>query len=556
MGSSTENSAFGVTRNPWDLRRAPGGSSGGSAAAVAAGMAAASLGSDTGGSIRQPASFCGVVGIKPTYGRVSRYGLVAFASSLDQIGPFTRTVEDAALVLNVICGRDARDATSSGAAVPDFTAHLNAGLRGLRIGVPWGFLGDSLDAAVRASFERLVEAVRKEGAVVEEIALPHATYGLAAYYIIANAEASANLARFDGVKYGYRSPNAKTLVEMYTRTREEGFGPEVKRRVLLGTYVLSAGYYDAYYRRAQQVRSLIIDDFAKAFARCDAILLPTAPTPAFELGEKMDDPILMYMNDVFTIPVNLAGLPGVSVPCGMAAGNLPVGAQLIGRAFDEATLFAPPPASSGWPIFRPGRLRPRGRGKAVPRYESVVGLEVHAQLLTESKMFCGCSAAFGGEPNTHVCPVCLGLPGALPVVNRRAVEFAVKLGLATECTIARSSIFARKNYFYPDCPKDYQISQFDTPLCSDGNLTIEDGGQAHPHSPHSPRRGRGQAGARRRRGSQPGRHEPQRRSAGRNRQRAGHAHTRRGVGISAEAAVAGALPGHLRRQHGRGKPPL
>jgi aspartyl-tRNA(Asn)/glutamyl-tRNA(Gln) amidotransferase subunit A len=339
MGSSTENSAFGVTRNPWDLRRAPGGSSGGSAAAVAAGMAAASLGSDTGGSIRQPASFCGVVGMKPTYGRVSRYGLVAFASSLDQIGPFTRTVEDTALVLNVICGRDARDATSSGAPIPDFTANLDTGLSGLKIGVPWAFLGDSLDASVRASFERLVEAVRGEGATVEEIALPHATYGLAAYYIIANAEASANLARFDGVKYGHRSPHAKTLIEMYTRTREEGFGPEVKRRVLLGTYVLSAGYYDAYYRRAQQVRSLIIDDFAKAFARCDAILLPTAPTPAFELGEKTDDPILMYMNDVFTIPVNLAGLPGVSVPCGMAAGNLPVGAQLIGRAFDEATLL-------------------------------------------------------------------------------------------------------------------------------------------------------------------------------------------------------------------------
>jgi aspartyl-tRNA(Asn)/glutamyl-tRNA(Gln) amidotransferase subunit A len=339
MGSSTENSAFGPTRNPWDLKRAPGGSSGGSAAAVASGMAAAALGSDTGGSIRQPASFCGVVGVKPTYGRVSRYGLIAFASSLDQIGPFTRTVEDCALVLNALCGKDPRDSTSAGAPVPDFAEGLSGGLRGLKVGVPWKFLSEHIDASVRGAFDRLAEAMRREGAAVEEIDLPHADYGLAAYYIVANAEASANLARFDGVKYGHRARGAQTLHEMYTHTRREGFGREVKRRVLLGTYVLSAGYYDAYYHRALQVRTLIIRDFAAAFARCDVVMLPTAPTPAFALGEKTADPILMYLNDVFTIPVNLAGLPGVSLPAGRSPEGLPIGVQVIGRAFDEATML-------------------------------------------------------------------------------------------------------------------------------------------------------------------------------------------------------------------------
>jgi aspartyl-tRNA(Asn)/glutamyl-tRNA(Gln) amidotransferase subunit A len=339
MGSSTENSAFGPTRNPWDVARAPGGSSGGSAAAVAAGMAATGLGSDTGGSIRQPASFCGVVGMKPTYGRVSRYGLVAFASSLDQIGPFTRSVEDMALVLNVICGQDPRDASSASVAVPDFARELDAGVRGMRIGVPFSFLGEHLDPSVRAAFDTLVASFKREGATIVEIDLAHASHGLSAYYIVANAEASANLARFDGIRYGHRSARSKTLEDLYKHTREEGFGREVKRRVLLGTYVLSAGYYDAYYRRAQQVRTLIIRDFATAFSACDVVLLPTAPAPAFTLGEKTDDPILMYMNDVFTIPVNLAGLPGISVPCALSPEGLPIGAQLIGRAFDEATVL-------------------------------------------------------------------------------------------------------------------------------------------------------------------------------------------------------------------------
>lgn len=362
MGSSTENSAFGPTRNPWDLTRAPGGSSGGSSAAVSAGMAAASLGSDTGGSIRQPAALCGVVGMKPTYGRVSRYGLVAFASSLDQIGPFTRTVEDTALILNAMCGKDPSDASSASTPVPDFCADLTKSLKGVRIGVPWEFLGSHVDASVRAAFDKTIESAKKEGAQVVDVALPNADFGLAAYYIVANAEASANLARFDGIRYGHRSREAQTLHDVYSKTREEGFGPEVKRRVLLGTYVLSSGYYDAYYKRAQQVRSLIIRDFATAFQRCDVIALPTAPTPAFKLGEKADDPILMYLNDVFTIPVNLAGLPGISVPCGLSSEKLPIGLQLIGRAFDEVTLLRAAAGMERVADFPKGAVAPATKG--------------------------------------------------------------------------------------------------------------------------------------------------------------------------------------------------
>ncbi|MDH3197758.1 MAG: Asp-tRNA(Asn)/Glu-tRNA(Gln) amidotransferase subunit GatA [Candidatus Krumholzibacteria bacterium] len=333
MGSSTENSALGTTRNPWDPARAPGGSSGGSAAAVAAEMAAAALGSDTGGSIRQPASFCGVVGMKPTYGRVSRYGLVAFASSLDQIGPIARSVADVALVLEAMCGHDPRDATSLSAPVDRWSERLEAGLEGMTVGVPAAFLAD-MDATVRAAFDAALARAREGGARIREVTLPHAAYAVAAYYIIANAEASANLARYDGVKYGHRAV-VDTLYDMYTRTRDQGFGAEVKRRILLGTYVLSAGYYDAYYRQAQKVRSLIIRDFEAVFAACDLLMMPTAPTPPFRLGEKIDDPILMYLSDVYTIPVNLAGLPGISLPVGLTDGRLPVGVQLVGRALDE-----------------------------------------------------------------------------------------------------------------------------------------------------------------------------------------------------------------------------
>jgi aspartyl-tRNA(Asn)/glutamyl-tRNA(Gln) amidotransferase subunit A len=338
MGSSTENSAYKKTRNPWDPARVPGGSSGGSAAAVAAGMACVALGTDTGGSIRQPAGLCGVVGLKPTYGRVSRYGLVAFASSLDQVGPFARTVEDAALVSSVLCGADPSDATSAREPVPDFAAALDGGARGMRLGVPWGFLAEGVDEGVLASFRQALQALEGAGARVVEVSLPHLPHAIATYYIVATAEASSNLARYDGVRYGLRAPAAPDLKRMYGESRDRGFGPEVKRRIILGTFVLSSGYYDAYYLRAQKVRTLIRQDFERAFADCDVVAMPTSPTPAFRLGEKTEDPLQMYLADIFTVPANLAGVPGISLPCGLAAG-LPVGLQLLARPFDEAALF-------------------------------------------------------------------------------------------------------------------------------------------------------------------------------------------------------------------------
>ena len=338
MGSSTENSALHPTRNPWDPTRVPGGSSGGSAAAVAAGLAAAALGTDTGGSIRQPAALCGVVGLKPTYGRVSRYGVVAFASSLDQVGPMARTVEDVALFASVMCGRDPSDATSADVPVPDFRSELKGGAAGLRVGVPWAFLADGLDADVLASFRQSLADLERAGAKTVEVALPHLPYAIATYYIVATAEASSNLARFDGVRYGLRAEGARDLRTLYGETRDRGFGREVKRRILLGTFVLSSGYYDAYYLRAQKVRTLIRRDFEAAFAHCDVIAMPATPTPAFRLGEKTADPLAMYLADVFTVPANLAGLPGLSVPGGPARG-LPVGFQLLARPFGEAALL-------------------------------------------------------------------------------------------------------------------------------------------------------------------------------------------------------------------------
>jgi len=338
MGSSTENSAFGPTRNPWDPDRVPGGSSGGSAAAVAAGEAVLALGSDTGGSIRQPAGFCGVVGLKPTYGRVSRYGLVAYASSLDQIGPLARTVRDAALVLQVIAGRDPADSTSADVEVPPYPEALTGDIRGLRLGIIREFLAEGVDPGVAASVRGAAETCRGLGAVCEEVSLPHAPYGMPAYYLLAPAEASSNLARYAGVHYGHRTSEADDLYTLYARTRREGFGPEVKRRIMLGTYALSAGYYEAFYLRAQRVRTLIRRDFDEVFARFDALLGPVAPTVAFRIGEKVDDPLQLYLSDIYTIPVNLAGLPGVCVPCGLS-GGLPVGLQIIGRPFDEATIL-------------------------------------------------------------------------------------------------------------------------------------------------------------------------------------------------------------------------
>ena len=339
MGSSTENSAFGTTRNPWDLSRVPGGSSGGSAAAVAADLCAGSLGTDTGGSIRQPASFCGVVGLKPTYGRVSRYGLVAFASSLDQIGPITKDVEDAALLLQAIAGHDPRDSTSVAQPVPDFRAALQQPIKGLRLGIPKEYFVPGMNADVASAVQDAIRTCQELGAEICEVSLPHTEYGVAAYYIIAPAEASSNLARYDGVKYGYRVPGARELMAMYRQSRSEGFGSEVKRRIMLGTYVLSAGYYDAYYRKASQVRILIREDFTKAFTQCDALLAPVAPIPAFKIGEKADDPLEMYLNDVLTLPASLAGVPGLSVPCGFSAEKLPIGLQILGPHFREEVIL-------------------------------------------------------------------------------------------------------------------------------------------------------------------------------------------------------------------------
>lgn len=338
MGSSTENSGFQMTRNPWNLEAVPGGSSGGSAAAVAAGEVLFTLGSDTGGSIRQPASYCGVVGLKPTYGRVSRFGLVAFASSLDQIGPITRTVEDNAYLLQAISGLDPMDSTSANIDVPNFVQSLTGDIKGLKIAVPKEYLGEGVSEPVRQSVLDALKVLEKLGAVWEEVSLPHSKYALAAYYLLSSSEASANLSRFDGVRYGYRSANAENLIELYKNTRAEGFGEEVKRRIMLGTFALSSGYYDAYYKKAQKVRTLIKKDFDDVFEKYDVIIGPTAPTPAFKIGENVADPLTMYANDILTIPVNLAGVPGISIPCGFENG-LPLGLQIIGRHFDEATVY-------------------------------------------------------------------------------------------------------------------------------------------------------------------------------------------------------------------------
>jgi aspartyl-tRNA(Asn)/glutamyl-tRNA(Gln) amidotransferase subunit A len=339
MGSSNENSAYGPVRNPVDPERVPGGSSGGSAAAVAANMAVATLGSDTGGSIRQPASFCGVVGVLPTYGRVSRFGLIAFASSLDHIGPFAANVRDAATVLGVIAGHDPRDATSSTVPVEDYAAESDKPVKGMRIGVPKEYFAEGLDAEVRSAIEKGIAALEAAGCQVKPVSLPHTKYAVPTYYLVATAEASANLARFDGVRYGYRSPHAETLAAMYSHSRDEGFGAEVKRRILLGTYALSAGYYDAYYFKAQKVRRILAEEFLRAFAEVDAIVTPTSPVPAFKLGEKTGDPLAMYLADIYTVTASLAGICGVSVPCGTTKAGLPVGMQVLARHFGEGTAF-------------------------------------------------------------------------------------------------------------------------------------------------------------------------------------------------------------------------
>jgi aspartyl-tRNA(Asn)/glutamyl-tRNA(Gln) amidotransferase subunit A len=339
MGSSNENSAYGPVRNPWDTERVPGGSSGGSAAAVASNMAAATLGTDTGGSIRQPASFCGVVGVLPTWGRVSRYGLIAFASSLDRVGPFAGNVRDAATMLGVIAGHDPMDATSSQAPVPDYAAESDRPVEGMRIGVPQEYFGEGLDPEVNAAIQRGIESLRQAGVLIKPISLPSTKYAIPTYYLVATAEASANLARFDGVRYGYRSPASDTLSAMYSHSRDEGFGAEVKRRIMLGTYALSAGYYDAYYLKALQVRRLLTEEFLRAFAEVDAIVTPTSPVPPFKLGEKADDPLAMYLADIYTVTASLAGICGVTVPCGSTSAGLPVGMQVLGGHLQEGTAF-------------------------------------------------------------------------------------------------------------------------------------------------------------------------------------------------------------------------
>ncbi len=339
MGSSNENSAYGPVKNPWDSNRVPGGSSGGSSACIAARLATAALGTDTGGSIRQPASHCGVVGLKPTYGRVSRYGVVAYASSLDQVGPVTRDVRDAALLLRAVAGYDPADSTSVNTPVPDYEATIEEGTKGLRIGLPKEYFVDGLDPDVQAAVTAAVQTYQGLGAEVIEVELPHTAYAVACYYLIATAEASSNLARYDGVRFGLRSENAQGLIDMYMQSRAAGFGAEVKRRIMLGTYALSSGYYDAYYLKAQKVRTLIREDFLNAFKQVDVLLTPVAPTPAFAIGEKTDDPLQMYLSDIFTIPVNLAGTCAMSLPCGFSADGLPIGVQLIGKPFDEATIL-------------------------------------------------------------------------------------------------------------------------------------------------------------------------------------------------------------------------
>ena len=339
MGSSTENSAFGPSRNPWNPGHIPGGSSGGSAVAVAAGFSPIALGSDTGGSIRQPASLCGVVGLKPTYGRVSRYGLIAFASSLDQIGPMARTAHDAAIALSVLAGPDPLDSTASHEPVADYAGALTGVIRGVRLGVPRSMIEEGVESAVRDCFFGALETLRARGAELVDIELPHAPYAIATYYVVATAEASSNLARYDGVRYGFRADGARDLREMYETTRSQGFGPEVKRRIMLGTYVLSAGYYDAYYLKAQQVRTLVRRDYDHAFEHVDAVVMPTSPTAAFRIGEKIEDPLSLYLTDVFTVSANLAGLPAISIPCGLTPDKLPIGLQLTGKPFDEATLL-------------------------------------------------------------------------------------------------------------------------------------------------------------------------------------------------------------------------
>ena len=470
MGSSNEHSAYGNALNPWNPNHVPGGSSGGSAAAVASGGCIGALGTDTGGSIRQPAALTGTVGLKPTYGRVSRYGVIAFASSLDQVGPMTKDVEDCALLLQEIAGHDPKDSTSVERDVPQYCENLEAGVAGLKLGIPKEYFIDGIDPEIQKAVQAAIKQYESLGAQIVEVSLPHTDHGIATYYLIATAEASSNLARFDGVRYGKRvEEQGDGLEQMYTKTRGAGFGAEVKRRIMLGTYALSAGYYDAYYLKAQKVRTLVRQDFANAFEKVDAIVTPTCPAAAFEVGANIKDPMAMYLSDVFTVSANLAGLPGLSLPCGFTGKGLPIGLQILGRPWDEAGVLQ---------IARAYEREKRlvNAEGFIMSYETVIGLEVHSQLQTQTKLFCSCSTEFGSAPNENTCEVCLGMPGALPVLNKQAVELALRAAMGLECTIHERSQWARKNYFYPDLPKGYQITQFEFPYCTGGTLTFDVGG--------------------------------------------------------------------------------
>ncbi len=471
MGSSNETSYFGTVKNPWNTDYVPGGSSGGSAAAVAARLVPGTTGTDTGGSIRQPASLSGICGMKPTYGVCSRYGLIAFASSLDTPGMFARTAEDCGLMLNAMAGHDARDSTSLDRPREDYTRDLTLPLQGLRIGLPAEYFGSGIDADVAAAVAAALAEFRKLGATTVDIALPNVNLSVPVYYVIAPAEASSNLSRFDGVRYGHRAEKYTDLMDMYKKSRAEGFGAEVKRRILVGTYVLSHGYYDAYYLKAQQVRRLIADDFARAYEKCDVIMGPTAPSPAFKFGAKTDDPVQMYLNDIFTIAGNLTGAPAISIPCGFDRRGLPIGLQIQGNYFTEAHLLR---VAHQFQLASDWHRAPRSRERSgvMAAWEVVIGLETHAQLSTAAKIFSGASTAFGAAPNTQASAVDIALPGVLPVLNKGAVERAIRFGLAVGATINQRSVFARKNYFYPDLPKGYQISQYEIPVVAGGGLDI------------------------------------------------------------------------------------
>ncbi len=461
MGSSTENCAFGPVLNPWDRSRVPGGSSGGSAAAVASGAAPWAIGTDTGGSIRQPAALCGIVGLKPTYGAVSRYGMIAFASSLDQAGPFTRDVTDCALLFGAMVGQDPCDSTSLHFPEP-VGAPTATDLRGIRLGVPEELSGEGIDEGVLKTFRTTLDRARDLGAEIVDITLPHAPHALAAYYLIAPAEASANLARFDGVRYGLREP-ADDLLTMYTRTRAKGFGAEVKRRIMLGTYALSSGYYDAYYGKAQKVRTKIAEDFTAAWQVLRLHGLPDQPRRRLRARRQDRRPVGDVPQRLLHGP-GLAGRPARHLDPERARRQAPDGLP------DRRPGVQREPHPRRGPRDRAGDRLRRLQGALVTDYEPVIGLEIHVQLSTQTKMFCSCALSFGEEPNTRTCPVCLGLPGALPVLNARAVHYGIVMGLAFDCEIAPRSIFHRKNYFYPDNPKAYQISQYDIPLCLGGHL--------------------------------------------------------------------------------------